>query len=85
MIFISALIFAVCLWAVFTTRFRKGVIVKNFLSLSAIMAMLVVLDPINTSAFITSIALFVTGWIYWVIWHHHQIVVSDRRYHCPKR
>lgn len=66
-------IFAFCSWAVFSHRFNDGILVKNFLSLAAILAVLVVLDK-NIIAAWASTALLVFGLLIWCFTHRKLLI-----------
>lgn len=69
MMVLALLVFGFCLWAVFSRYFCDGIITKHLLSFSAILAMLVVLDPDNYDAAAASLALLVAGIVYWFFKH----------------
>lgn len=79
---LGLLVFTFCLWAVFSRHFCDGIIVKHLLTFSAITAMLVFVDPLNTDAAITSIALLALGILYWFIKHQQLIKTRLRRKSC---
>jgi hypothetical protein len=66
MILLGLVIFSFCSWAIFSKRFCDGFVAKHFFIFSAITAMLVVMDPINTKAAISSVLLLALGLAYWV-------------------
>lgn len=73
MIIFGMIVFALCTWAVFSKRFGDGLIIKHFLIFSAITAMLVVVDPHNVGAAVTSTFFLLVGFGYWFFKHREQI------------
>lgn len=84
MIFFSAIIFSFCVWAVFSHKFRDGIIAKHLLSFSAITAVLAILDPANADAFMTSLCLLISGIAYLAVrrfFHIRAAVKHLRHFH----
>lgn len=81
MMLLSIIIFGFCVWAVFSHNFRDGIIVKHLLSFSAITSMLVILDPVNTDAFIASLVMLVAGIAYWANRRAARLRAAIRRLH----
>lgn len=81
MMLLGLIIFSACTWAVFSKRFCDGLVTKHFFIFAAITAMLVVVDPANTLAAITSALFFTGGIAYWFFKHracireHWQIII----------
>lgn len=73
MIILALCVFAFCSWGVFSHRFDDGIIVKNFLSLAAILAALVILDHENKIAAFASTSLMVLGLCIWVLTHRKRL------------
>jgi len=69
MMLLGIIIFSACTWAIFSKRFCDGLITKHFLIFAAITAMLVVMDPTNTTAALASSLLFLGGLAYWSYKH----------------
>lgn len=69
MILLALCVFAFSSWAVFSHRFDDGIVVKNLLSLAAIIAVLVVLDHENIIAAFASTTLLVLGLLVWFFTH----------------
>lgn len=64
MTLLALAIFSFCTWAVLSRHFCDGIIAKNFLSLSAIISFLGIVDPCNHKASWVAGALLVAGILY---------------------
>lgn len=73
MIILALVVFTACCWAIFSKHFCDGIVTKHFLAFSAITAMIVVRDPSNVEAMVTSGVLFIMGVAYWFFKHQRQI------------
>lgn len=79
MIVIGLMIFSFCTWAIFSKRFCEGIVSKHFLVFSAITAMLVIVDPKNMDALISSGCLLISGIVFWYF-KHKKLVLARRRH-----
>lgn len=71
-------VFSFCLWAVFSHKFDDGIIVKHLLSLSAILAALVIIDPFNSRAALCGGVLLCVGLAVWAVRKHNQHFTQNR-------
>ncbi len=80
MMIIAALaVFTFTTWAVFSNRFRDGILAKQFLSLSAITAFIVVIDNQNYRAALASGMLLICGLSLAWYKHRHRVLVPRRQ------
>lgn len=82
MIIISIAVFSFCAWAVFSRRFKDGIIAKHFLSLAAILSFLVIVDQHNYAAGITSLIMMCMG-IAYACYKHNMRIIRPSSKHRP--
>ncbi len=79
---LAIIVFSFCAWAVFSHRFKDGIVAKHFLSLSAIMSFLVIVDQHNYAAAATALILLILG-VGYACYKYNMRVIRPSHRHRP--